>query len=62
MMMFVAPQDASGSKQNRTEKKSRKAIQRLGMKPVTGIVRVTVKKSKTVRVFGGSLAVCRSVV
>ena len=33
-------------KQSRTEKKSRKAIQKLGMKPVSGIVRVTVKKSK----------------
>lgn len=36
------------SKQNRSEKKSRKAMQRLGMKPVPGIVRVTVKKSKNI--------------
>lgn len=36
------------TKQSRTEKKSRKAIQKLGMKPVSGIVRVTVKKSKGV--------------
>merc|ERR1719399_830353 len=36
------------SKQNRQEKKSRKAVQKLGMKPVPGIVRVTVKKSKNI--------------
>mmetsp|Transcript_33156 Transcript_33156/g.73941 ORF Transcript_33156/g.73941 Transcript_33156/m.73941 type:complete len:207 (+) Transcript_33156:73-693(+) len=35
-------------KQNRAEKKSRKAVQKLGLKPVTGIVRVTVKKSKNI--------------
>merc|ERR1719230_1285603 len=35
-------------KQNRAEKKSRKAVQKLGMKPVPGIVRVTVKKSKNI--------------
>merc|ERR1719473_775488 len=34
------------SKQSRSEKKSRKAMQKLGMKPVPGIVRVTVKKSR----------------
>merc|ERR1711870_175314 len=37
-----------GSKQNRAEKKSRKAVSKLGMKPVPGIVRVTVKKSKNI--------------
>eukprot|EP00927_Polykrikos_kofoidii_P076307 TRINITY_DN731_c0_g1_i11.p1 TRINITY_DN731_c0_g1~~TRINITY_DN731_c0_g1_i11.p1 ORF type:complete len:201 (+),score=56.68 TRINITY_DN731_c0_g1_i11:75-677(+) len=36
------------SKQNRAEKKSRKAVQKLGLKPVPGIVRVTVKKSKNI--------------
>jgi nascent polypeptide-associated complex subunit alpha len=35
-------------KQNRAEKKCRKAIQKLGMKPVEGIVRVTVKKQKNI--------------
>merc|ERR1719504_390750 len=30
------------------EKKSRKAMQKLGMKPVSGIVRVTIKKSKNI--------------
>ncbi|EPS61304.1 hypothetical protein M569_13494, partial [Genlisea aurea] len=40
---------ASGkSKQSRSEKKSRKAMLKLGMKPVTGVSRVTVKKSKNV--------------
>merc|ERR1712194_724631 len=33
---------------NRQEKKSRKAVQKLGMKPVAGIVRVTIKKSKNI--------------
>eukprot|EP00929_Paragymnodinium_shiwhaense_P041182 TRINITY_DN213_c0_g1_i1.p2 TRINITY_DN213_c0_g1~~TRINITY_DN213_c0_g1_i1.p2 ORF type:complete len:203 (-),score=102.25 TRINITY_DN213_c0_g1_i1:59-667(-) len=37
-----------GGKQNRAEKKSRKAIAKLGMKPVPGITRVTVKKSKNI--------------
>jgi nascent polypeptide-associated complex subunit alpha len=36
------------SKQNRAEKKSRKAVQKLGLKPVPGIARVTVKKSKNI--------------
>lgn len=34
--------------QNRNEKKSRKAMQKLGMRPVPGVMRVTVKKSKNV--------------
>merc|ERR1740133_680845 len=40
--------DGAGGKQNRQEKKSRKAVAKLGMKPVPGIVRVTVKKSKNI--------------
>merc|ERR1740133_313573 len=40
-------EDGAG-KQNRAEKKSRKAVSKLGMKPVPGIVRVTVKKSKNI--------------
>merc|ERR1719327_1408971 len=40
--------DGEKSKQNRSEKKSRKAVSKLGMKPVPGIVRVTVKKSKNI--------------
>merc|ERR1712224_653959 len=43
-------EDAAGGKgkQARSEKKSRKAMQKLGMKPVPGIIRVTVKKSKNI--------------
>merc|ERR1712072_12878 len=41
--------DSSGKpKQSRSEKKSRKAMAKLGMKPVPGIIRVTVKKSKNI--------------
>merc|ERR1711975_50261 len=40
--------DPSKAKQSRSEKKSRKAMQKLGMKPVPGIMRVTVKKAKNI--------------
>ncbi|XP_026397578.1 nascent polypeptide-associated complex subunit alpha-like protein 1 [Papaver somniferum] len=41
--------DVSGrSKQSRSESKSRKAMLKLGMKPITGVSRVTVKKSKNI--------------
>merc|ERR1712107_614644 len=40
--------ECGAGKQNRSEKKSRKAVQKLGMKPVPGITRVTVKKSKNI--------------
>ena len=44
-----APVASTGkSKQNRSEKKSRKALSKLGLKPVEGIVRCTVKKSKNI--------------
>ena len=39
---------AQQQQQNRNEKKSRKAMQKLGMRPVPGVLRVTVKKSKNV--------------
>jgi len=39
---------AGGGKQNRAEKKARKAMQKLGMKQVGGITRVTVKKAKNI--------------
>ena len=42
---------ASRGKQSRSEKKSRKAMQKLGMKPVPNITRVTIKKSKNVRLL-----------
>merc|ERR1711966_18316 len=42
-------EESSGKgKQSRSEKKSRKAMAKLGMKPVPGIIRVTVKKSKNI--------------
>ena len=41
-------EDEGPKKQNRAEKKARKAVQKLGMKGVSGIVRVTVKKSKNI--------------
>ena len=37
------------AKQSRSEKKSRKAVQKLGMRPVPGVARVQIKKSKNVR-------------
>uniref|UniRef100_H3G7X3 NAC-A/B domain-containing protein n=2 Tax=Phytophthora ramorum TaxID=164328 RepID=H3G7X3_PHYRM len=40
--------DAEKGKHNRSEKKARKAMQKLGMKPVGGIIRVTIKKNKNV--------------
>jgi nascent polypeptide-associated complex subunit alpha len=39
--------DAS-QKQSRSEKKARKAMSKLGLKPVTGITRVTMRKSKNI--------------
>merc|ERR1712100_831247 len=36
--------DGTRAKQSKMEKKSRKAMQKLGMKPMSGIVRVTSKK------------------
>uniref|UniRef100_A0A0D6QTM5 NAC-A/B domain-containing protein n=1 Tax=Araucaria cunninghamii TaxID=56994 RepID=A0A0D6QTM5_ARACU len=41
--------DATGKlKQSKSEKKSRKAMLKLGMKPIPGVTRVTVKKSKNI--------------
>ncbi|CAA0813074.1 Nascent polypeptide-associated complex subunit alpha-like protein 2 [Striga hermonthica] len=40
-----------GSKQSRSEKKSRKAMLKLGMKPVTGVSRVTIKRTKNMLFF-----------
>ncbi|CAA2976863.1 nascent polypeptide-associated complex subunit alpha 2 [Olea europaea subsp. europaea] len=39
------------SKQSRSEKKSRKAMLKLGMKPVTGVNRVSIKRTKNVLFF-----------
>ena len=41
-------QEDAPKKINRAEKKARKAISKLGMKPVSDIMRVTVKKSKNI--------------
>ncbi|OIT22285.1 PREDICTED: nascent polypeptide-associated complex subunit alpha-like protein 2 [Nicotiana attenuata] len=45
-------EDAQGgnesSKQSRSEKKSRRAMLKLGMKPLTGVSRVTIKRTKNV--------------
>ncbi|KAK1291417.1 Nascent polypeptide-associated complex subunit alpha-like protein 1 [Acorus calamus] len=47
--MFPGLGDGTGrSKQSRSEKKSRKAMLKLGMKPIPGVSRVTVKKSKNI--------------
>jgi len=40
--------EIDSSKQSRSEKKSRKAMLKLGMKPVTDVSRVTIKRSKNV--------------
>lgn len=39
---------SEGSKQSRSEKKSRKAMMKLGMKPVTGVSRITIKRAKNI--------------
>ncbi|KAF3321057.1 nascent polypeptide-associated complex subunit alpha-like protein 2 [Carex littledalei] len=36
------------TKQSRSEKKSRKAMLKLGMKPVTGVSRITIKRAKNI--------------
>ena len=51
IISFVGHCDAAGadgSKQSRSEKKSRKAMLKLGLKPVTGVSRVTIKRTKNV--------------
>ncbi|KAJ3682027.1 hypothetical protein LUZ60_014600 [Juncus effusus] len=37
-----------GTKQSRSEKKSRKAMLKLGMKPLTGVSRITIKRAKNI--------------
>ncbi|KAL8551121.1 hypothetical protein ACS0TY_000266 [Phlomoides rotata] len=46
-----SPGGNEGSKQSRSEKKSRKAMLKLGMKPVTGVSRVTIKRTKNILFF-----------
>jgi len=40
------PQVQAANKQSRSEKKARKVIGKLGLKPVTGVTRVAIRKSK----------------
>ena len=40
--------DTGRGKQSKAEKKSRKAVAKLGMKPVPGVSRVTIRKSKNI--------------
>ncbi|XP_021725697.1 nascent polypeptide-associated complex subunit alpha-like protein 2 [Chenopodium quinoa] len=42
---------AEGIKQSRSEKKSRKAMLKLGLKPIPGVTRVTIKKAKNILFF-----------
>merc|ERR1711991_144231 len=39
---------SGGGRQSKSEKKVRKAVQKLGLKPVPGITRVTIKKQKNI--------------
>merc|ERR1712000_721026 len=41
-------EEAKGSRQSKSEKKARKQIQKLGLRQITDITRVTIKKSKNV--------------
>lgn len=43
---MAAEEDEGEVKHSRAEKKSRKALQKLGLKTVSGVTRVTVKKNK----------------
>ena len=44
----VAGDEAGKSKQSRGEKKARKIMSKLGLKQVTGVSRVTIRKSKNI--------------
>ncbi|KMT18208.1 hypothetical protein BVRB_2g023790 [Beta vulgaris subsp. vulgaris] len=48
---LMADVSGDGSKQTRSEKKSRRAILKFGMKPVTGVSRVTIKRQKNISFF-----------
>jgi len=48
LMYFYEAGGTEGSKQSRSEKKSRKAMLKLGLKPVSGVSRVTIKRTKNV--------------
>lgn len=44
----IQEEPVSKAKQSRSEKKARKAMNRLGLKTVTGVTRVTIRKSKNI--------------
>merc|ERR1711941_254853 len=44
----AAPAEVAGHRQSKSEKKARKQIQKLGLRQITDVTRVTVKKSKNV--------------
>jgi len=44
----TASPEGKGAKQSRQEKKSRKIMSKLGLKQITGITRVTIRKSKNI--------------
>merc|ERR1711974_197016 len=44
----AAPEEVAGHRQSKSEKKARKQIQKLGLRQITDVTRVTVKKSKNV--------------
>jgi len=44
----IQEEPVSKSKQSRSEKKARKAMSKLGLKPVLGVNRVTIRKSKNI--------------
>lgn len=44
----IQEEPVSRSKQSRSEKKARKAMQKLGLKQIAGVTRVTIRKSKNI--------------
>ncbi|KAJ7965229.1 Nascent polypeptide-associated complex subunit alpha-like protein [Quillaja saponaria] len=48
---LVEPCGTEGSKQSRSEKKSRKAMLKVGLESVTGVSRVTIKRTKNILFF-----------
>lgn len=44
----IQEEPVSKAKQSRSEKKARKAMSKLGLKSVTGVSRVTIRKSKNI--------------
>ena len=60
--LLASGDDTGKSKQSRSEKKARKAMLKLGMKPVPGVTRVTIKKSKNVRRAQPQLPPCAQLV